>query len=249
MLALIHHNNQQYRIDLSEPLDISMPLRSGVKSANAWYASAFEATPVVMGDFVGSVAQGGFVNFCDVKINPHGNGTHTECVGHISKEPFTINQCLQTFFFLAKVISIFPIRMDNGDHIIYKELIQKKMNGIVPEALIIRSLPNDRLKMTAQYSGKNPPYFHHDALNYLQKIGVKHLLTDLPSVDREEDGGKLLAHRAFWQYPHAIRSDATITELIYVPAPVQDGNYFLNLQIASFELDASPSKPVLYKII
>ncbi|MGO3156445.1 MAG: cyclase family protein, partial [Mesonia sp.] len=29
---------------------------------------------------------------------------------------------------------------------------------------------------------------------------------------------------------------------------VEDGNYLLNLQIASFHNDASPSKPVLYKI-
>jgi hypothetical protein len=29
---------------------------------------------------------------------------------------------------------------------------------------------------------------------------------------------------------------------------VKDGSYILNLQIAPFENDASPSKPVLYKI-
>jgi hypothetical protein len=43
--------------------------------------------------------------------------------------------------------------------------------------------------------------------------------------------------------------DATITELIYVPNKVKDGTYFLNHQIAPFENDASPSKPILYKVI
>ncbi len=36
--------------------------------------------------------------------------------------------------------------------------------------------------------------------------------------------------------------------MIYVNKDVQDGSYMLNLQFASFENDASPSKPVLYKI-
>jgi hypothetical protein len=43
------------------------------------------------------------------------------------------------------------------------------------------------------------------------------------------------------------RLEATITEMIYVPDNV-DGSYLLNLQIASFENDASPSKPVLYSV-
>ncbi len=43
--------------------------------------------------------------------------------------------------------------------------------------------------------------------------------------------------------------NATITEMIYVSDEVEDGDYILNLQIASFENDASPSKPVLYKIL
>jgi arylformamidase len=249
MLAFIETPNGQMRINLSEPLDISMPLRPGVKGVNAYFAPPFTAESVVMGDFVGSTAKGGLVNFMNVHINPHGNGTHTECVGHISTEPYTINQCLKTFFFSAELISIFPVKMDNGDCVIFKDQIEKKLTGKRPEALVLRTLPNDGLKRVAQYSGKNPPYLHHDALEFMARIGVKHFLVDLPSLDREEDGGKLLAHKAFWRYPSAnVRTDATVTELIYVDGSILDGSYLLNLQIASFELDASPSKPVLYKV-
>ena len=73
-------------------------------------------------------------------------------------------------------------------------------------------------------------------------------------MDREEDEGKLLAHKAFWNVKDInnlnadARLDCTITEMIFVDDNVQDGSYILNLQIASFENDASPSKPVLYKI-
>lgn len=249
MLAFIETKNGQMRIDLSEPLDISIPLRPGVKGVNAYYAPPFTAEPVVMGSFVGSTAKGGAVNFMNVHINPHGNGTHTECVGHISTEPYTINQCLKTFFFAAELISIYPVKMDNGDCVIFKEQIEKKLNGKRPEALVLRTLPNDGLKKIAQYSGKNPAYLNHEALEFMARIGVKHFLVDLPSVDREEDGGKLLGHKAFWRYPGpGTRTTATITELIYVDGAILDGSYLLNLQIASFELDASPSKPVLYKV-
>jgi hypothetical protein len=36
--------------------------------------------------------------------------------------------------------------------------------------------------------------------------------------------------------------------MIFVDNEVKDGSYLLNLQIASFENDASPSKPILFEI-
>lgn len=73
-------------------------------------------------------------------------------------------------------------------------------------------------------------------------------------VDKERDEGKLVAHKAFWNVTDVnhlnvdARLNSTITEMIFVPNEVHDGNYVLNLQIASFENDASPSKPILYSI-
>ncbi|HXH17478.1 MAG TPA: cyclase family protein [Chitinophagales bacterium] len=247
MHALINFGFRQYKVSFSEPLDISIPLQAGDDSVNAFYAPPFEISPVQAGDFIGSVKAGGCLNFFNVKFNPHGNGTHTECVGHIA-EGYTIHKCLKKFFFLAELVSIFPARLENGDEVILREDIEKKLRGARPEALIIRTLPNDLLKLKKNYSGKNPPYLQADAATLLVEKNIRHLLVDLPSVDREVDGGKLAAHKIFWQYPRGIRKDATITELVFVPTEIADGTYLLNLQIASFELDASPSKPVLYKL-
>ena len=97
-------------------------------------------------------------------------------------------------------------------------------------------------------------YLLEEAAVYLKAKGIKHLLIDLPSVDKEHDGGFLLAHKAFWNVKNVnklnadARLNCTITEMIYVNDTILDGSYILNLQIASFENDASPSKPVLYKI-
>ncbi len=248
MLVNLSVRGRNYRCDLSVPLDISIPLRPGLDNVNCFYAPPMEAEPVIAGDFIGSTLRGGPVNFLNVRFNPHGNGTHTECVGHISKEPHTINRSLKTFHHFAKLVSLYPSRLDNGDRVILREQLEALLEPGEAEAFIIRTLPNDALKLKTNYSGANPPYLHHDATAYLVDAGVKHLLLDLPSVDREEDGGLLLSHRAFWQYPEQPRTEATITELIFVDNVIKDGFYLLNLQIAPFEIDASPGKPVLYAL-
>lgn len=248
MKTTIELNSGIITVDLSNPIDISIPLKAGEHNVNAWYVSPVKYTPVVGDGFIGDVNQGGSVNFRDVTFNPHGNGTHTECVGHISKEPYTINQCLKQFFFSAQLVTVNPIA-ENGDLLITKEQLENAVGENAPEAIVIRTMPNEIEKLEKQYSNTNPPFLTVEAAEYIHQKGINHLLIDLPSVDREEDGGELNAHHVFWQYPQAPLLHRTITELIYVPEEVKDGMYLLSLQIASFENDASPSKPVLYKLL
>lgn len=242
-------NGANYNADLSHPINLSLPLLAGFETVNCFYAPLVEYEPVRAGSFVGSTAEGGPVNFLNVKLNPHGNGTHTECVGHIAKERFTIRECLQQSHFFAKLISLYPQKTDDGDRVILPETLMPLIEKNEAEALIIRTLPNDDLKRRTHYSGANPPYFHPEAIAWMVECGIQHLLTDLPSVDREEDGGLLAAHKAFWKYPGPdVRTGCTITELIFVPDQVRDGAYLLNIQTASFDMDASPSKPVIFEV-
>lgn len=246
MVSKITHKGKSYHVDLNKPIDISIPLRAGEENVNAWYSAPVKMEPVRMGDWVGDVKQGGSVNFRNVFFNPHGNGTHTECVGHISKEDYSINQCLKTFFFIAELITILPEETNEGDFVITKRHIENCLGEKRPEAIVIRTLDNSRSKINKHYSNTNPPYLSHEAAELINNWGIDHLLIDLPSVDKEVDGGQLLSHHAFWQYPHNTKLQRTITEMIYVPNTIYDGTYLLNLQIASFENDATPSKPVLY---
>jgi kynurenine formamidase len=181
-----------------------------------------------------------------VRFNPHGNGTHTECVGHIAKEWFSIQDCLDEYHFVARLVTLYPISKEDGDRVIEKQQLVELVAPGEVDAIVIRTMPNDKYKLKMNYSHANPPYINYEAMEYLVDCGIRHLLIDLPSVDREHDEGKMLAHRAFWQYPQNIRKNATITELVYVPTSVQDGDYLLNIQIATFDLDVSPSKPQLY---
>lgn len=250
MIAFI---DNKYQIDLSKPIDISIPLSNTDENPIAWYIEKPEIEPVKFGDWIGKVSEGSSTNFNNIFFNPHGHGTHTECLGHITREFYSINQCLKQFFFTAELISITP-QYINGDLVITKNQIERSLNGKNPEALIIRTQPNSESKKHKNYSKTNPPYLSEEVAIFIREIGIQHLLIDLPSVDREEDEGKLLAHKAFWNVKNVnnlnddARLNCTITEMIFVENEIQDGSYILNLQIASFENDASPSKPTLYKL-
>ncbi|WP_026726900.1 cyclase family protein [Flavobacterium denitrificans] len=255
MLAKINN----FEIDLSKPIDISIPLTNTDENPIAWYIEKPSIEPVVFGDWIGKVSEGkSSTNFNNIFFNPHGHGTHTECLGHITNDFYSINQSLKQFFFFAELISVTP-EIIGEDLVITLENILTALNatlklGIPKEALIIRTLPNQKEKKSRKYSNTNPPYLSEDAAIFIRESEIQHLLIDLPSVDKEHDEGKLLAHKAFWNVKdtHNLNADArlnaTITEMIYVPDEIEDGNYILNLQIASFENDASPSKPILYKI-
>ena len=242
-------DGHDFRVDLNTPIDISIPLRSGNNNPNCYHADQPSFTPIVADDFIGSVSKGGPCNHQRLNISPHGNGTHTECYGHISPDPdATINRSLMRFHFIANLVSVQTTETSGGDRIIKWSDLASKLSSNA-EALVIRTLPNGQGKLVAQYSGTNPPYLEREVAQNVAQKGISHLLVDLPSVDKENDGGKLLVHRDFWNYPEKPRKHCTITELIYVPDILKDGLYLLNLQIVSLDSDASPSKPVLYPLI
>ncbi|WNH08219.1 cyclase family protein [Thalassobellus suaedae] len=248
MLATIQYNSRKLQINLSNPIDISMPLRASKSNVNAWYIDEPKIEPVKDDQWIASVKDGACINFNNITFNPHAHGTHTECVGHITEKVHSINQNLKQFFFLAEVITVAPEKL-NGDFVISKKQLQFAIGNKKRDAIVIRTIPNTNEKLSKQYSDTNPTYLLEEAAIYLREKSIKHLLIDLPSVDKERDNCELLAHNAFWNTKGKTRFDATITEFIFVPNTVDDGSYFLNLQIAPFENDATPSKPILYKIM
>ena len=255
MLITLKIEGVNYQVDLSDPIDLSIPLKAGSDRSSAWFVNEVKIDPVRTDTFTGSVEEGGSVNFRDIFFNPHGNGTHTECLGHITQKVHSINNAVKSYFSIAHVISITPEKGFNDldfssdeDLIISLEQIKSALKSEIPEAIVIRTLPNETEKCTRKWSNSNWPQLDKNAAQWMAKNKVQHLLIDLPSVDRETDGGKLLSHHAFWQVPENPRMKSTISELIYVPDETIDGRYLLELQFAPFENDASPSRPVLYRL-
>ena len=104
-------SNHSY-IDTELGHDISLPL-SPNKGATAWYCKPVKIWPVEGDGFIGKVSKGGSTNFNNIQLNPHGNGTHTENVGHISTEFYSINDSLKSFHFKANLVTINPIEFFN----------------------------------------------------------------------------------------------------------------------------------------
>lgn len=224
--------------DLSIPIDTNGPL--------AWYLNQPEIEAVRDENWVGVVAEGGSVNFRNIHFNPHGHGTHTEGPGHVEPTVYSIDRAVKSYHVFASVITVEPEVLENGDQVITWEMLKKDVESVQPEAVIIRSSAEDR--RNKNWSNTNPTYLQASAAKELANHNVLHILVDLPSVDREQDEGRLEAHKAFWNIPDNVRMEATITELIHVPADVKDGTYLLNLQIGPFVNDAAPSRPIIFPL-
>lgn len=237
-------------------IDISIPLKFDGEQPNAFGVESARA------ETIGDTRDGASVNFARYTFIPHCNGTHTECVGHITDERISVRECLQDVIIPALLVSVEPERVE-GDLIISAGTLRSvlKPDGMAfadddvrVSALIVRTLPNDENKLTASYGeGNVPAYFEPDAMRLIVEMGFTHLLCDLPSIDRIYDGGVLACHRIFWNVEpgsravsNATRINSTITELIYVPNEIADGEYQLNLQIAPFDADCSPSRPIIF---
>ena len=187
MKAKIEYQNKYFEIDLGKPIDISIPI--GRKSGpNAFYLPQPDYETVEAGTFIGDVNRGGSCNVENIRFSPHGNGTHTECAGHILKEHQLVNNLLERYFFLANLITVVP-EVSGSNRFVSKEAIMAQVpeNTNMADAIIIRTLPNDINKRTTSYSGNNPAFIIKDALIYINESGYSHLLTDLPSVDKEDD--------------------------------------------------------------
>ena len=269
MRLQIHTSSKTYRIDTDQPIDISIPLNFHAEQPNAYDVPHAAAKAYEDGDFIGDTRRGGSCNFEEYTLIPHCNGTHTECVGHIALERISVHSVLKNSLISATLISVDPVNAvdssnscrhekDEADMLITSEAVTKAIGDPSKnfcEALIVRTMPNDRSKMSRQYMEQPPPYFSIEAMQLIKNLKVRHLLVDLPSVDRTFDEGKMTTHHLFWDVPeesHEVdpqnHSMKTITEMIYVPNEVDDGQYFLNLQIPNFVADAAPSRPVLYKV-
>ncbi|MDX1627170.1 MAG: cyclase family protein [Fulvivirga sp.] len=249
MTITFFHQGKTYTVDLSKPISISIPIQAGKgNNPNCYWAEPVAFETIRSGEFIGSVAEGGSVNYQKITLTPHGNGTHTECYGHIvADKTAMINKKIKAEICVCVLISLEP-ESKGEDLVVTPQQLKDKWPQFPVDAVIIRTLPNDRSKLTLQYSGTNPPYLDAGVTRFLNTQNVKHLVVDLPSVDREIDGGRLAAHKAFWGVPDDIREDATITELAYINNDISDGIYLLNLQTIDLSADACPSRPVIYKI-
>lgn len=261
--------DRRLRADFAKPLSIAVPLDFTGPQPSFFDAPPATALPFRAGGFVGDTRAGGSCNCELVTLAPHCNGTHTECVGHLTDERVAVTERLQGGVLFALLVSIEPaLAADSteagdpppaaGDRLITAAALRAACTrhpGPAPNALVIRTEGAGKGPMRA-YAGPAPaPYLSRQAAAWLVESGIEHLVLDLPSADRADDGGCLMAHRIFFGLPagsrrasEAQRPHASITELAWIEPGIADGFYLLDLQIPAFLADAAPSRPLLYAV-
>jgi arylformamidase len=172
--------------DLAHPIDLSIPLRFNGPQPNAYGVAPAASEPVQAGTLIGDTRRGGSCNFEKYTFIPHCSGTHTECVGHITKERISVRDCLQDVLIPARLISVEPVGANEtgdryavgfrgDDQLITREILAAALKsdsgsqaGDTDLALVIRTLPNDENKLDRLYDGSYiPPYFTTEAMQYI----------------------------------------------------------------------------------
>ncbi len=264
---------RRWRADVTAPADLAIVLEFNGAQPSFFVETPASSEPLRIGGFTGSVANGASCNCAVHSLAPHCHGTHTECIGHVTRSPVTIASLTPVAPCVALVVSVRPEPLGAaaaalpGGHAAADDLVIRR--GALAAAasawldapctaVVIRTLPNGADKRHRAYSGSPSPapYFLPEAMRWLVERGVNSLVVDLPSLDRADDGGRLAAHREYWGLPpgsddaaQATRGQALVTELAYVPDSVADGLYLLDLQVPAFGSDAAPSRPVLYPLL
>jgi len=262
---------REVSIDLSTPVSLAIDLDFSARQPRHFGAPPASSRPFAVPGFSGSVEHGASCNCQTLTLIPHCNGTHTECVGHLTRERADAYRVTPPGLLPALLISVEPVDAkatdestepapQPGDLLITRRAIDtiwgKLAPAFEPRGLVIRTLPNSPAKQHEDYTNTTPPYLSREAAESLVERGIEHVVVDLPSIDRSHDEGRLTAHRIFFGLPRgsttlaaAARPHATVTELAYIPDTAPDGPYLLELQVPALAGDAVPSRPLLYPLL
>ncbi len=248
---------------LAAPVSLAAETPLDGTSARWFDTPPAHSWPHRSGAFSGSVLTGASCNCRNLQLTPHGSGTHTECVGHLTADDCHVIHVLPTGLLPALLIDVDVIaartcaetadhRPEPGDGLIAAAAIEAAWPAALPfapTALVVRS------------AASNPPaYLTRECAQLLVARGILHLVVTLPSIDRLEDAGMLTAHRIFFGLPNrseqvrlplvsdSQRPQATVTELAQIPGTLQSGPGFLQIQAPALQGDAVPSRPLWFPL-
>jgi kynurenine formamidase len=267
--ARISIGGREVSVDLSQPVPLALELDFAGPQPQHFGAPRASAHAFEVPGFNGSVARGASCNCEVISLIPHCNGTHTEAVGHLTRDRLNAWRVIPAGLLPALLVSVAaepaeasgedtdPVPQPN-DWLVTRRALERAWPAgaaLRPQALVVRTLPNSPEKRAGDYGLATPPYLSRQAARLLVERGIWHLIVDLPSIDRASDEGRLTAHRIFFGLPRgsveladASRAEATITELAFIPDELGDGLYLLELQAPALGGDAVPSRPLLFRL-
>lgn len=249
-------------VDFGRAVPLALVLDFDSPHPRHFGAPAATSEPFRTGGFEGAVARGASCNCARLTLIPHCNGTHTESASHLTVQQRSLHEFLPAAPLAALLLtvpagdaagsaedSVPPPR--RGDRLVTRAGLLAAWNRHTrarPRALLLRT--------GTDWRDPAPPYLSRQLARELVARGIEHLVTDLPSVDRLQDEGRLTAHRLFFGLPdgstnlaETARAHATITELASFPAALPDGPCAVQLQIPAWSGDAVPSRPLYLPLV
>src|SRR5215468_22359 len=96
-------------VDLSRPVSLALELDFSGPQPRHFGAPPASARPFEAPGFTGTVARGASCNCEVISLTPHCNGTHTECVGHLTRERLDAHRLIPRGLVPAFLTTVTPV--------------------------------------------------------------------------------------------------------------------------------------------
>ena len=266
---VLEAGGRRWEVDLSRGESLAIQMGGDGPLPAFFVPGRLHEETLAVGGFTGDTRAGGSCNVSRLDLVPHCHGTHTEGIGHVTDQRAAVQQLFDGRPGLAwlATVSAAPAG-DSGDayHCALADseplVTQKALSAALADcpaavtALVLRVRPVDAPLPVRDFNADpGYPLLSAEATTWLSGQAYDHLLIEMPSLDRAEDGGRLGNHRAWWGLPPAGRDmdqarhpRRAITEMIHVPDALDDGLYWLQPGLSPLHGDATPSRPILYPL-
>ena len=113
-VGLMNFGNGEVSVDLTNPISLAIDLDFSHAQPRHFGAPPATSRPFAVPGFSGSVAHGASCNCQTLTLVPHCNGTHTECVGHLTREPVDAHRVAPLGLLPALLVSIEPANAETS---------------------------------------------------------------------------------------------------------------------------------------
>ena len=171
VIAELNWKGKILKIDFSAGRSLAIILDPHGPQPSFFAGSPAKAEPLQIADYIGDVSQGGSCNAEVLQFIPHCHGTHTECVAHLDRSTGNVLDLIDQKPCLARLVTVRSTPVDGFATLTLEDL--KEQLGAIdelgdewgPEAIIIRTLPNDEGKVCRDYEREpNYPVLSREAI-------------------------------------------------------------------------------------
>ena len=229
------------------------------------------ARPLRAGDSAAASTRGASCNCEVITLTPHCNGTHTECVGHLTRERARRQGVIPRRLLLAVLLtssrsSPATARESSDpapradDLLITRGALERawpappapRLQARARDPHAAQRAPTSR---TRDYAPRRRRTCRARRRSWLVERGIVHLVSMCPRSTAAAMGAgsprtasSSACRRGAARSLEAAAARSTITELAFVPDALADGWYLLSLQVPALGGDAVPCRPLLYPL-